>query len=498
MAQPEANERKWVLLLCCVAAIRVFIFSAAFPFFNNNDEPVHFDLVLNYSQGHIPARFGKLSMDSARYLAFYSSYAYLGTATNFPGDQFPPPPWTQPVEKIRQELAGNLAAWRTVANYEDSQPPLYYALAGLGWRVGQWCGFDDGRLLYLLRFLNIFVIGALVWLGYIAARIIFPEQHFPRLAVPALLAFFPQSAFYSISNDVLSPLCFGAAFVCLVAWLRAEIPTVRLGILTGLTLAATGLTKMTNLPLLALSAMAVLLKILQLTKTGKLHAARTPLLWLLLCAGLPMGMWLAWCKHNFGDFTGSAPKIELLGWTYKPFNEWWHHPIFTPQGLWTFLSELIATFWQGGFWWHHQPMAFPAVNFVYVMASLLVLGVAFVVLCQKLAAVGQPPQDALWLAFGNLVASVAFLGFLSIIYDFHNCTYPSREHPYFASGRLMLGALMPFILLFIFGLDRALSPVKNNLVKPLVLLGIILFMFVSEIITNWPAFSNAYNWFHLS
>ena len=37
-------ERKLILLLCAIGALRVFIFSAAFPFFNNVDEQAHVDL----------------------------------------------------------------------------------------------------------------------------------------------------------------------------------------------------------------------------------------------------------------------------------------------------------------------------------------------------------------------------------------------------------------------------------------------------------------------
>ena len=46
MAQSKLNERNGVLLLCLFAAIHVFIFSTAFPFFNNVDEEAHFDLVV--------------------------------------------------------------------------------------------------------------------------------------------------------------------------------------------------------------------------------------------------------------------------------------------------------------------------------------------------------------------------------------------------------------------------------------------------------------------
>jgi hypothetical protein len=58
MAQFESNERKVVLLLALLAAVHVFIFSAAFPFFNNVDEQIHFDLTVKYSQTHVPRATG--------------------------------------------------------------------------------------------------------------------------------------------------------------------------------------------------------------------------------------------------------------------------------------------------------------------------------------------------------------------------------------------------------------------------------------------------------
>ena len=207
--------------------------------------------------------------------------------------------------------------------------------------------------------------------------------------------------------------------------------------------------------------------------------------------------WLAWTKCHFGDFTGTAAKIQFLNWTHKPIGEWWHHPIFTPHGLWTFVSGLLATFWQGEFLWHRQPLASPAVNMLYTIFSLGFAGLALVNLRPRSTATTEPQRQALWLGFWSLAATVAFLAFLSVIYDFQDCFYPSRAHPYFTSGRLMLGALIPFMLLFVYGLDRALGRIKNRRAKPLALAGLILFMLVSEIGIDWRIFPNAYNWFHM-
>jgi hypothetical protein len=492
-----AQERVLVWLFCLLAAIHVFIFSAAVPFFNNVDEQIHFDLAVKYSQGHIPHSLDPISAEAIPYAVLYGSPEFVGIPANLPDGQFPPPPWQQPMDSVRQTLVAKTAAWNNVINHEASQPPLYYALAGAWWRLGKMLGFHDGPLLYWLRFLNMFFIGALVGLGYVVARLVFPERKFLRLGVPALLAFLPQTTFYSIQNDVLSPLCFGAAFICLVKWLRAETPGVRLGTATGLALAATYLTKISNLPLLAMAGAVVLFKISRLAKAGKLHTAFPALAALVLCASLPMIAWLAWTKCHFGDFTGTAAKIQFLGWTHKSFGEWWQHPIFTPHGLWTFLSTLLATFWQGEFLWHRQPLASPVVNVIYAISSIGFVGVAVVALLSRSAGVTGPQRQALWFGFLCLVAAVMFLGFLSIIYDFQDCFYPSRAHPYFTSGRLMLGALIPFLLLFVYGLDCALNRLKINWVKPAVLIGMILFMLISETTINRLMFSNAYNWFHM-
>lgn len=492
----ESKERKLVLLLCGLAAVHVFVFSAAFPFFNAVDEWAHFDLVVKYSQGRLPRPQEKVSAESAPYLVMYSTKEYLWASNNFPAAQFAPL-WTQPPAKIAPVVSRREAAWRLETNYETAQPPLYYVVAGLWWRIAKACGLHDGSRLYSVRFLNGVFVAILVWLAFVIARFIFPDRRFLRLGVPALLAFMPQTAFYSIQNDTLSPLCFGLAFLCLIRWLRVEAPPIRLGIGTGLALAATFLTNLSNLPLVIGAGVVGLFPIRRWVKAGKGRAALPAIRALVWCAGLPIIAWLAWCEYAFGNFTGTAAKIRFLGWTYKPFSQWWHHPIFTPHGLWIFVSGLMATIWQGEFVWHDRPLAWPAFNLVYAILSIGFVGVAVFALLPRRAVASQPQRRALWLGFWFLVANMGFLGFLSVIYNFGNSDYPSLAHPYFTSGRLMLGALIPFLLLYVYGLDCLLNRVKVYGIKPLVLTGLILFMLISEIAVDWPVFSSRYNWYHL-
>ena len=73
----------------------------------------------------------------------------------------------------------------------------------------------------------------MVWLGYVTARTIAPERLDLRIGVPLLLAFIPQNVFYAMNNDVLSPLCFGVLFLCVLQWLRTNAPSLLLGAVTG-------------------------------------------------------------------------------------------------------------------------------------------------------------------------------------------------------------------------------------------------------------------------
>jgi hypothetical protein len=501
-------ERIAVLLLCVAGAIHVFIFSAAFPVFNQVDEGCHFDLVVRYSHGDLPRGLPPMGRDASRYLLTYASPEFKGLATNFPGGRFPTPGWLQTStgQTAWREAAFEKASrdWDTTSklpfwtNYQTSQPPLYYALAGLWWRAGQSLGLAGLPLVYWLRFLNVLFVAALVWIGHRAAREVFPEERLFTLGVPALIAFAPVQAFYSIQNDVLSPICFGITFILLLRLWRAEAPGILLCTGLGLSLAAAYLTKLTNVPLIAVAGIFIALKIFRLAKKGTLRHSLPALLSLFVCAAAPIVAWLAWMKTAFGDFTGSAAKLRFITWTPKPFSEWWHHPIFTPHGLWAFISELAYSFWQGSeIHWHANLLDLPAADTIYVILTLSFFVFALLNLATRRAEATDFQRLALRFSLGCLAASAMFLAWLSIIYDFGLCLDPSQEHPYLAEGRLILGAMIPCLLLYLYGLNYLLRDAKNPRVKAAALAVIILFMLVSEIATDWTVFASQYNWYHL-
>ncbi len=337
------NERLLILLLCIVAGLRVFVYSAGFPFFSNIDEDLHFDLVTQYSKGQPPRSFAPLQDETLNWIVPYASPEFLVSPERFPGGRFPAPLWKKTGPSVGEEIAVTRAAWSTEINFESSQPPLYYVVASLWWQLGKSLGAVGIQRLYWVRFLNVLLIALVVWLGYATARMIAPDRMDLRIGVPLLLAFVPQNVFYAMNNDVLSPICAGVLFLCVFQWVRATTPSIWRGALTGLAIAAAYLTKVSNSPAIVVALAVVIVRLSQMIRQ-KGHNAFLALAALLLIAAVPIAGWMAWEKFHFGDLTGSNGKIAFLHWTRKPFTDWWQHPLFTLRGLCIFWADLIGSF----------------------------------------------------------------------------------------------------------------------------------------------------------
>ena len=492
------HERTLILLLCAIAAARVFIFSAAFPFFNNVDEQAHVDLVMKYARGQVPRDLGHYSPESAYSFSLYGTPEYFTAPQQLTTGTFPPPIWTLPVEQREDVINRTSAWWQANQNHESGEPPFYYAIAGSWLNLGRVIGITGCWLLYWVRFVNVFVAASLVWLGFVAAQLVFPDRPFMHLSVPLLLAVWPQTSFYSIQNDLLSPLCFGFAFIGLVKFLQSGVPSLPLAISTGLAIAATCLVKTTNIALLLAVGIALIFKIQNLTEKETSRPVLVSLAVLIVSAIVPIAVWFAWNYHTFGDLTATGSKIDFLGWTRKPIRNWWPHPIFTFNGMKEFWPELIASFWRGELIWHGKRLASQPTDAFYWISSTLAIGVAVISLLPRLTKLTDFQRESLWLAFSSVAVLVLFVMILSMAFDFGVCVYPSREHPYFISGRLLNAAAVPFFLLYCHTLNWALSWTPRMWPRIILVAGIALFITVSQFAVNRPTFSSRYNFFHLN
>ncbi len=485
----------WVMAFCCFAAVRVLVFSAAFPFFNNVDERRHFDLVIKYAYGHVPRSAELISTATLPYLSRYASPEFLSAPEHFEGGYYGPM-WKHSAEEVAPTIARIEEIWSRTLNQECSQPPLYYVAAAAWFHIGQLIGVKGGYALYWVRFLNVALVVTLVWLAYVAARIIFPDQVALRLGIPLLVASIPQDAFYGIDNDVLSPICFGVTFICLLGWVREDQHSIVLGIGTGLSIAASYLTKLSNLPLILVAVGVIAWWCFAQARSKTLRGAIPALGALVACAAIPIIAWMFWMKSHFGDFTGAASKAQLLGWTAKPFSDWWSHPIFTLSGMWTFLSELIASFWRGEFMWHAHTIGSKGMDLFYVFSSLgLILITIASVLRTRTNNFAEMQRRVLWIAVACVIATIVFLAFLSLQFDFGQCINPSRERPYFFQGRLLGGAMIPFAMLYVYGLHRLLRAVPALVLTATIAIAITIT--ISEFLANRVAFASEYNCFHM-
>ena len=222
-----------------------------------------------------------------------------------------------------------------------------------------------------------------------------------------------------------------------------------------------------------------------------------PVMLLIVAAGIPLGCWLARNYVVQGDLTGFAAKSRSLTWTPKPLGQYGNHPIFTPRGLAAFWSELVATLWRGENLWHGYPLAAGELDAFYVLSTTLFL-LAFLIAA---AAGGAKAQVATcWTGMFCLllfVLSLALIGLCSVSIDFGSCFYPSRKWPFFSSGRLILGALVPLLIMYLSGLESLLAWLGLSFLRLPLLIILVDLMAIAEIVYSLDVFASQYNWFHL-
>lgn len=475
-------ERFSIAGLCLAAAVRVFVFCAAFPFFNNADEQPHFDLVFKYSHGHLPAAaLEKFDPEAAKIIVNNGSGEYFNV----------------PLEKFTEkELADSVKFLIGENNRETWSWPVYYMLAGLWCWLGRTIGMADARLLYWVRFLNVPIAAAFVWLSWLFSRKVFRADPQQRIALPLLVAFFPQDIFFAITSDVFSPLVFALAFIMLLEIYMVE-KSLQYHLLTGLVVALTFLTKASNVAILPLAALVVLIKLKRAVSENRFKKYLPCLVALAVAAAIPVAFWLGRNYILFGDLVGAAQSTHLRTWTVKPFSERFDHPIFTPSGLFYFLTELTKRFWRGEFIWRNKDMALPVMDLFYCVSSAVFITVSVLGLVLEKARMDRPYRATLLSGLFVIVLSVAFLAFMSMRYDFGECFYPSREMPYFISGRLIAGVILPFLFLYVDGLQRLLSTLRCARFLLVVVAVFVAAITISEIVLTWPVFPSPYNWFHL-
>ena len=447
----DRHRRSVIALLCLIAAVRVFLSAAAIPFFNTVDELYHFDVVSKYAAGEPPQGVGALSAEAIGYISLYNTGAHYKDEAP---DSALPPVWDYPPDVRRLVVEKRAEDLRTYGNWENTQAPLYYAIAGVWLRAGRLAGLEGGFLLYWLKFLNVPIVVLMVLTAHFFMRRFYPGDRLRVFGVPMLVAVIPQDVFYSISNDVLTPLCMAWAFYGLMSiWLDARAELAR-SLCTGLAIAASLLTKYSNVTILAVGAVVMPLALWRMRREGTLAQNIRSLSVCVALAVLPVTAWLI---RSMTAISNTDGLYRLVGWSVKPFDAMWNHPIFTAKGLGLFLTNMTTSFWRGEICWHGVTMHSDVMDVVFVATTVLFLATAAIWLVVDRGAPGRERCiDAAGFFF--IGVSLLFWAFISIRYDWGRILiYPSPDYPYVSSGRLIGGILIPFLALYVAGLGRILS-----------------------------------------
>ena len=485
-------EPQLIIVICLLAALRVFLYSAAFPFFSNIDEQAHFDLVMKYSKGYIPKSIENMSIESAYYIPRYESPEYFNAPENQPNGIFQSPPWTKPESAMQRYYSEGTVYWsNNYLNHELSQAPLYYVIAGSWTNLGKLLGIGGGYMLYWIRFLNILFMVALVVIARKTAIELFPEDPFFRIGIPLLVAFIPQDSYYCIQNDVLSPVAFGVTFLLLIKYINTEFKSNILAFGAGLSLSLTMLVKVSNLPLFPICITSSLLLFIRTQRINRTHYIT--LMLFISSALIPVTIWFLRNYFVFGDLTGSEEKIKILGWTHRNISEWFQHPIFTFTGITEFTTGIISTFWRGEMIWWTKPIADSISDMFFILSTLIFIIAGIFINKNNNKLFSQSNK----IAIASFISVILFMILLSISFDFGNCENPSRMHPYFVSGRLISGVLIPFGILYLQGMNTILFKIRDQKIKLYILASAVVIITALEYINHIPVFESKFNFFNL-
>jgi tetratricopeptide (TPR) repeat protein len=490
----RAHGARVVALLCAYAALRILILAAAFPLFNNVDEQWHLISIQMYARGDWPPKdLPQTGPQSAAVIAYYQTTEYLTPSNEM--DSAPSIPYYRlPRAGAYPYVVQSYQEWLRNPNPEAQSAPLYYLLGAAWYRAGEALGIRSWELPYWVRFLNAVVYGLLIWASYCLVRKVYPDRIFLWLGVPALLAVFPQDVYFGMNREVLSAPMTALALLLMVKTLDEPGRKIWLLLATSLLVGLTFLVDVSNCVLYGAFALMLWFWARQcmpksIARTGMVMAAALPSL-------LPPFTWMLRNYLVMGDLTGSRAKIALLTWTMKPWKEIFHHPIFTVSGACYFLGNLVQRFWRGEYVWHAKAMSWPPADWLYLLSSLIMV-TAFAAQLLRGWKKKTPVQrltesQSLFL----VLASVLFMAVISLLFDFHTCPSPSREHPFFVAGRIISGALLPFVLIYVAGMESLLRPIRNWL-PAAVLSCLLVFITITEAQVRRAPFSSPYNFFAL-
>ena len=374
---------------------------------------MHFDLVVKYSHGDVPAHMEAGSGKRPVLWAVYSAPVYRDSGT----------------ADARTATAAMAAAVPTNRIIERQKNPIinprsrHYIMRWLVpvWRLGDALDWMAGKLLYWLRFLNIPFVIILVWLGWLAARLVFPAD-ISAAGCSGIIGVFSTKRVLFHSKRCSVAYLFRPAFICLIR-------------LCGWTFRPSGWASSPDWrsPPRFWSSRATCRCCWrigdgrcsgswQLFQAGEIVVALPMLASVAVCAILPAGALDVLVQKYFGSLTGSELKIRQPGLDTQTFRRMVASSHFHRLRFLGFYPAAGGDILAG-----RNCLASPAARLPRHQRHLHRAVFQFprprggTVLLPAASRCDPAATSGAWLGLFVAPLSWRFLAFLSIIYDFHDC-----------------------------------------------------------------------------
>ena len=178
------RPRLWLVVILLLYVVLAFRFAALTPAWQAPDEPAHYNYIAHIAQtGSLPI----LQMGD------YDQ----ATLEKLKSEKFPP---ELSIDGVR---------------YENYQPPLYYLLSAIVFRL------SSGSLL-VLRLFNVVLGFFALLLLYRSLELVFPNKPLISLSATSFAALLPMhlAVTASLNNDVLAELLINATLLILLTWME--------------------------------------------------------------------------------------------------------------------------------------------------------------------------------------------------------------------------------------------------------------------------------------
>ena len=374
--------------------------------------------------------------------AHYNNIAQV--ATNGCCPLIEPGDWQQEYqnELTSARFAPELLDRLDTIQYEDHQPPLYYLLASVLYKL------TDGSLL-ALRLLSVLFGAGLVLCTYLIGKVIYPARPGIALGAAAVVAFVPQhmAMLAAVNNDSPAELLIGLTLLATVIYLRPdEQPATRFTVrawMLGLLVGTIFITKSTGYFMAAVVPLAILLKWWpQRQQTGSRALVRDWAMFLIPALILG-GIW--WLRnigvYGFPDFLGLRQHDLVVADQLRTAE------VIAASGSSAYFQSFVQTAFNS-FWGQFGWMAWPLQPWMYTILQF-VLAVAGIGLVIEVVARRQPVETDGETAYQvrAWIILMAVLAFALLAFIYYNSEF------YQPQGRYLFPGLVPFGLLLALGLD---------------------------------------------